>query len=68
MEGFITPVIGMTRQRLGISGEEEQKWMYDDFSFGRPGAFLRLVHLAYVRYEITDPFYWNTWTGITQSV
>jgi len=67
MEGLITPVIGMTRHRLGIS-EEEQRWLDNGFSLGRPGSFLRLVHLAYVRYEVTDQLYGNTWVGIAQSV
>jgi hypothetical protein len=57
----------MTRQRLGIS-EEEQSWLVDGFSLGRPDSFLRLVHLAYVRFEVTDQFYGNTWAGIAQSV
>ena len=60
MEGLITPVTGMTRQRLGIS-EEEQRWLVDGFSFGRPGSSLRLVHLAYVRVQLTDllPVLWE---------
>jgi len=55
-----TPVTGMTRQRLGIS-EEEQRWLVDGFSFSRPGSSIRLMHLAYVRVEVTDllPFLWE---------
>jgi hypothetical protein len=52
MEGLITHVIGMTRQRLGIS-KAEQRWQVGVFSLGRPGSSLRLVHLAYMRVHLT---------------